>query len=70
MEDTTSRRCTHRWVLGEPTMSTVSGVCRYCGAHRTYPSVLELHQATPDYAELDRKTVVRSLETTTMVEAA
>ena len=70
MEDTTSRRCTHRWVLGEPTMSTVSGVCRYCGAHRTYPSVLELHQATPDYAELDRKTVVRSLETTAMVEAA
>ncbi len=70
MEDTTSRRCTHRWVLGEPTMSTVSGVCRNCGAHRTYPSVLELHQPTPDYAELDRKTVVRPLETTAMVEAA
>lgn len=70
MEDATSRRCTHRWVLGEPTMSTVSGVCRYCGAHRTYPSVLDLRQATPDYAELDRKTVVRSLEGTAMVEAA
>ena len=70
MEDTTSRRCTHRWVLGEPTMSTVSGVCRYCGAHRTYPSVLELRQATPDYAELDRKAIVRSLEATATVEAA
>ncbi|MCH7698153.1 MAG: hypothetical protein IH865_04350 [Chloroflexi bacterium] len=70
MEDTTSRRCTHRWVLGEPTMSTVSGVCRHCGARRTYPSVLGLHQSTPDYAELDRKAVVRSLEAIALGEAA
>ena len=70
MEDTTSRRCTHRWILGEPTLNSVSGVCRNCGAHRTYPSVLELRQTTPDYAELDRKTVVRSLEVTTLSEAA
>ena len=70
MENTTNRHCTHRWVLGEPTMSTVSGVCRYCGAHRTYPSLLELHQSAPDYAELDRKTIVRSLEATAVFEAA
>ena len=70
MEDTTSRRCTHRWVLGEPTMSTVPGVCRKCGAQRNYPSVLDLRQTTPDYAELDRKTVVRSLEVIAMSEAA
>ncbi len=70
MEDTTTRHCTHRWILGEPTMSSVSGVCRKCGAQRTYPSVLDLRQSTPDYAELDRKTVVRSLEVTAMSEAA
>ncbi len=70
MEDTNSRHCTHRWILGEPTMSSVSGVCRNCGAHRTYPSVLDLRQATPDYAELDRKNVVRSLEVAALSEAA
>lgn len=62
MEDKNRRRCTHRWVLSEPSLNSVSGTCRNCGAHRTYPSVLELYQSTPDYQELDRKNVVQSME--------
>lgn len=62
MEDTNRKRCTHRWVLGEPTINTVSGVCRKCGRRRTYPSVLEMYQAAPDYVELENKHIVQSFE--------
>ena len=54
--------CIHRWVLGEPRMRTVPGVCRRCGARRTYPSGLEIPEAVPNYEELDRSRPVRSTE--------
>ena len=44
--------CVHRWVLDEPRMRTVRGVCHRCGARRTYPSGLELPPATTEYEEL------------------
>ena len=62
MGDTHYTNCTHRWVLGEPSISTVSGVCKNCGLHRTYPSTLGMHESTPDYAELDRSRTIRSIE--------
>ncbi len=62
MDDTHTTSCTHRWILGTPTLSSVSGVCRKCGAQRSYPSSLELFEATPDYAATDRRAVVRSFE--------
>ena len=45
--------CIHRWVLSEPRMRTVAGVCRRCGARRTYPSGLEVPEAVPDYGEME-----------------
>jgi hypothetical protein len=33
--------CTHRWVLGQPNQGIVPGRCRYCGAEREYPAVLD-----------------------------
>jgi hypothetical protein len=51
-------------------MNTVSGVCRNCGAHRNYPSTLELFEATPDYAAADRSKIVRSFEVASMSERA
>ncbi len=62
MGETHYTNCTHRWVLGEPSLSTVSGVCKHCGLHRTYPSTLEVRESTPDYAELDRTRTIRSIE--------
>ena len=48
-------QCIHRWVLSEPSLQTVRGVCRRCGAHRTYPAGLEYYpQAFTEYEELDR----------------
>ncbi len=44
--------CIHRWVLGEPCNESVEGVCRWCGARRTFPSWLEVPEAVPDYEEL------------------
>ena len=70
MDDTHTTSCTHRWILGTPTMSTVSGVCRKCGAQRSYPSTLELYEATPDYAAVDRNQVVRSFQVASMAERA
>lgn len=29
--------CIHRWALGEPEATGIQGVCRRCGASRTYP---------------------------------
>ncbi len=29
--------CTHRWALGQPEVAGIQGVCRRCGARRTYP---------------------------------
>ena len=29
--------CIHRWALGEPEVTGIQGVCRRCGARRTYP---------------------------------
>ena len=49
-----ARPCTHRWVLGEPTLDSVQGICRRCGARRSYPAGLEYYEAAVDYAELDQ----------------
>ncbi len=49
-----SNRCIHRWMLGEPNMQTVHGVCRRCGAQRSYPSGLEITEAVTEFDELDR----------------
>ncbi len=45
-------QCVHRWLLGEPNYGAVRGICRRCGARRTYPSGLETPETLPDYAEL------------------
>jgi hypothetical protein len=52
---TKSKQCVHRWVLSEPTMRDVQAACRRCGAHRTYPSAIQLdyRQTVPNYVELD-----------------
>lgn len=39
--------CTHRWILGDPRLGKVEGLCRRCGAQRSFPSALELFDATP-----------------------
>ena len=70
MGDTHNTNCTHRWVLGEPGLNTVSGVCKHCGLRRTYPSTLQMYEATPDYAELDRSRTVRSIEIAALGERA
>ena len=45
--------CIHRWMLGEPQRGRIRGVCRRCGAQRSYPSGLEIPEAVADYEELD-----------------
>jgi len=62
--------CIHRWVLSEPNMATVRGVCRRCGARRTYPSGLELPQATIEYEELAASRLVLTAEAVSPEEHA
>ena len=45
--------CTHHWVLSEPQPRSIQGVCRRCGAHKRYPSVLELPESFSDAPEVD-----------------
>jgi hypothetical protein len=45
-------QCVHRWLLSEPNYGAVRGICRRCGARRTYPSGLETPETLPDYEEL------------------
>ena len=45
-------KCVHRWLLGEPNYGAVRGICRRCGARRTYRSDLETPETLPDFAEL------------------
>lgn len=45
-------QCVHRWLLSEPNYGSVRGICRRCGARRTYPSGLETPETLPDYEEL------------------
>lgn len=68
MEDLATKQCTHRWVLGQPGLGGINGICRRCGASRLYPSTLDLYEHTPDYDEHDRKQIVRSLEATAIGE--
>ena len=68
MEDSTNKGCTHRWALGQPGLMGVTGTCRNCGISRLYPAALDTYEATPDYAEQDRKQIVRSLEVATLGE--
>ena len=60
--------CIHRWVLGEPHRGRIRGVCRRCGARRSYPSGLEFQEAVTDYEELDRSRFVRSIEVASLGE--
>ena len=46
--------CVHHWVLTEPSARKILGVCRRCGARKSYPCGIELPEAFPDYEELDR----------------
>lgn len=55
--------CIHRWVLGEPRNGKVEGSCRRCGAHRTYPSGLELPDTVPNFEELTASRPVLSAAT-------
>lgn len=41
--------CIHRWILSEPRLGSVQGVCRRCDARRTYPSGLDVPESIPDY---------------------
>ena len=41
MEETSSITCVHRWILAEPSMGSISGTCRRCGAKRSYPAGIE-----------------------------
>ena len=52
MVQSQATQCVHRWLLGEPNYGAVRGICRRCGARRTYPSGLETPENLPDYAEL------------------
>jgi hypothetical protein len=39
-------------MLGEPSFHLVRGVCRRCGALKTFPSGLEFVQVHPEFEEL------------------
>ncbi|HXH22522.1 MAG TPA: hypothetical protein VNN10_10860 [Dehalococcoidia bacterium] len=45
-------RCTHRWVLGQPHQGIVPGRCRFCGAEREHPAVLDDYDRFYPSAEL------------------
>lgn len=62
--------CIHRWVLGEPRKGAVEGICRRCGARRTYPAGLEFVEAVPDYEELAASRPVLAAERLTPEEHA
>ena len=62
MERSHKALCIHHWLLGEPRMQTVRGICRRCGARKTYPSGLELPESVPQYQELDPKLPLAELE--------
>ncbi len=51
MEERHSTPCTHHWMLSEPDMGSVEGVCRRCGAQRTYPSSIEFSDTVPHDGE-------------------
>jgi hypothetical protein len=68
MERRESTPCIHRWLLGEPHNGSIEGICRRCGARRTYPSGLELPETIPDYEELDRSHPVLTMETASLEE--
>ncbi len=55
-----TKACVHRWILGEPTMQSVPGVCRRCGAQRSYPSGIEIPEAVPDHTGLNQLSTVRT----------
>lgn len=70
MEEQRSTPCTHHWILSEPDMGSIEGVCRRCGARRTYPSSLEVPDAIPDYEELDAGLPVLAAQATSTGEHA
>ena len=65
-----SNSCIHRWMLGEPNMQTVHGVCRRCGAQRSYPSGLEFTEAVTEFEELDRSRPIRPMAVVSLGEYA
>ena len=55
--------CVHHWILGAPQLTKVYGVCRRCGARKSYPSGLEyLPDASVQYEELDRSHPLPAME--------
>ena len=46
-----SSTCRHHWLLSEPHMATVRGVCQRCGSERSYPSAIDVPEAIPEYQE-------------------
>ncbi len=62
--------CVHHWVLGEPHRGTIRGVCRRCGARRSYPSGLELPEIVSEYEELNRSRPVLVTDTASLEEHA
>ena len=58
--------CIHHWLLGEPLDGGIHGVCRRCGAQRTYPNGLEPLEppapVPPEFAaDLDTETSAPAL---------
>lgn len=41
MPETLPTACPHRWRIATPNGPTVQGVCRLCGAERTFPTVTD-----------------------------
>ncbi len=70
MERHQSTLCVHRWVLGEPRKGSIRGVCRRCGARRSFPSGLEFPEAVRDYVELNASLAVSAAATLSAEEPA
>ncbi len=62
--------CVHRWVLSEPHQGVVRGICRRCGARRSYPSGLEFPETLADYEELAASRAVLATATASLEERA
>ena len=61
--------CIHRWFLSEPRLGAVRGICRRCGARRTYPAGLEYYpQAFTEYEELDRSRLLLAKDAASLEE--
>ena len=60
--------CTHRWILDEPKMRTVQGICRRCGARKRFPNGVDFAGAFGEFHELDRSRPVLLTEQASLDE--